>query len=177
MTRDIFNDYVRQLSRKLYGFAFRILRNQEEAEDAVQEVFIKLWNMGDKLNDYRSIEALATTMTKNYCIDQVRKQKNIFFDQTASHEYIPSASASPLELMERKEDDSIIGNIINDMPDIYKLVIHLRDIEGFTFEEISEKTDQNINTVRVTLSRARSIVREAYKKHFDENRGIKQTAR
>ena len=49
MTRDDFNDLVRQLSRNLYGFAFRILRNQEEAEDAVQEVFIKLWNMGENL--------------------------------------------------------------------------------------------------------------------------------
>ena len=75
MTRTDFNDLIQQLSRKLYGFAFRILRNQEEAEDAVQEIFIKLWKMGQKLDEYNSIDALATTMTKNYCIDQIRKQK------------------------------------------------------------------------------------------------------
>ena len=66
MTRADFNDLVRQLNRNLYGYAFRILRNQEEAEDAVQEVFIKLWKLGDKLNDYNSIGALAITMIKNF---------------------------------------------------------------------------------------------------------------
>ena len=65
------------LSRNLYGYAFRILRNQEEAEDAVQEVFIKLWNMGKKLDEYNSIEALAVTMIKNFCIDQLRKKKHL----------------------------------------------------------------------------------------------------
>ena len=50
MTRDDFNEYIRQNSRKLYGNAFRILLNQAEAEDAVQEIFIKLWNIRDKLN-------------------------------------------------------------------------------------------------------------------------------
>jgi RNA polymerase sigma-70 factor, ECF subfamily len=65
MSRTDFNDLVHQLNRKLYGYAFRILRNQEEAEDAVQEVFIKLWKMNEKLSEYNSIDALATTMTKN----------------------------------------------------------------------------------------------------------------
>ena len=76
MTRTDFNDLVRQQNRKLYGYAFRILRNQEEAEDAVQEVFIKLWNLGNKLDSYNSIGALATTMIKNFCIDQIRKKKH-----------------------------------------------------------------------------------------------------
>jgi DNA-directed RNA polymerase specialized sigma24 family protein len=57
MTRTDFNDLVMQLSRKMYGYAFRILRSREEAEDAVQEVFIKLWKIGEKLGEYTSIEA------------------------------------------------------------------------------------------------------------------------
>ena len=78
MTRKDFDHLVQQQSRKLYGFAFRILRNQEEAEDVVQEIFIKLWKMGEKLDEYKSIDALATAMTKNYCIDLLRKQKHSF---------------------------------------------------------------------------------------------------
>ena len=76
MTRDDFNELVRQQSRNLYGYAFRILRNQEEAEDAVQEVFIKLWNLGEKLDKYDKPMALAITITKNLCIDQIRKKKH-----------------------------------------------------------------------------------------------------
>ena len=74
MTRPEFNQLIQQLTRKLYGFAFRILRSREEAEDVVQEIFIRLWKMGNKLDEFKSPEALATTMTKNYCIDMIKKK-------------------------------------------------------------------------------------------------------
>jgi RNA polymerase sigma-70 factor (ECF subfamily) len=167
MTREEFNNYVRLMSRKLYGFAFRILRNQEESEDAVQEVFIKMWNMGKKLDEYASIDALATTMTKNYCIDQLRKQKHLF---QGNPETDPETAASPLELMERLESGNIIQSIIARMPDTYREMISLKDIDALSYEEIAVKTGQNINTLRVTLSRARALLREEYKKHFNEKR-------
>jgi RNA polymerase sigma factor (sigma-70 family) len=177
MTRDEFNDYVRQLSRKLYVLAFRILRKQEEAEDAVQEMFIKLWNMREKLNEYNSIDALATTMTKNYCIDQLRKQKHIIQDQNINQDYIYTTYPSPHEQLESRESADIIQNIIEHLPEIYKVIIKHRDIEGLSYEEIAEKTSQNINTIRVTLSRARRLLREEYKKYFNEKRGIRQVTR
>jgi RNA polymerase sigma factor (sigma-70 family) len=176
MTRSDFNDLVLQLSRKLYGYAFRILRNQEEAEDAVQEVFIKLWNMGERLKEYNSIEALATTITKNYCIDQVRKQKNIYQIEHNTQDYNSITFQSPHVQMENTESYNIIQIIIDHLPETYKTLIMLRDIEGFSYEEIAEKTDQNINTLRVTISRARRIVRDEYKKYQYERRGIKQIA-
>jgi RNA polymerase sigma factor (sigma-70 family) len=177
MTRPDFNDLVQQLSRKLYGYAFRILQNQEEAEDAVQEIFIKLWRMGKRLNEYNSIDALATTMTKNYCIDQLRKQKHVYPGEHNNHDYHYITSPSPHEQMESRESNDIIHNIIDHLPDIYKVVIRLRDIEGLSYEEIAEKTDQNINTLRVTLSRARRFIRDEYNKYQYERRGIKQVDR
>jgi len=57
--------------------AFRILRNQQEAEDIVQEVFMKMWKMGNKLDVYNDPGALAATMTRNSCIDMLRKWKHI----------------------------------------------------------------------------------------------------
>jgi RNA polymerase sigma-70 factor (ECF subfamily) len=177
MSRTDFNELVQQLSRKLYGYAFRILRNQEEAEDAVQEVFIKLWKMKEKLVDYSSISALATTMTKNYCIDQIRKQKKIYHEESASNIYGQMTTSSPHEQMEIIESTDIIYKIIDRLPDIYKSMIRLRDIEGFSYEEIAEKTDQNINTLRVTLSRARRIIRDEYNKYQNERRRVEQTDR
>jgi len=171
MTRAEFNDYVRQTNRKLYVISFRMLRNQEEAEDAVQEVFIKLWNMGKKLDNYNSIDALATTMTKNHCIDQIRKQKNIQTEEYSNKENFVSTSPSPYELMADNESQNIINSLIEKLPDLYKHIVILREIEGLSYEEIAEKTNQNINTLRVTLSRARSLLRDEYKKHFDEKRG------
>jgi RNA polymerase sigma factor (sigma-70 family) len=170
MTRAEFNDYVRQTNRKLYVISFRMLRNREEAEDAVQEVFIKLWNMGTKLDNYDSIDALATTMTKNHCIDMIRKQKNIQTEEYSNREYFMSASPSPYEQITYNESKNIINSLIEKLPDIYKNIIILREIEGLSYEEIAEKTNQNINTLRVSLSRARSLLRDEYKKHSDEKR-------
>jgi RNA polymerase sigma-70 factor (ECF subfamily) len=56
------------------------------------------------------------------------------------------------------------------MPDTYREIISLKDIDALSYEEIALKTGQNINTLRVTLSRARALLREEYKKHFNEKR-------
>lgn len=67
MTRQAFNKIIHQQYRRLYLIAFRIIKNRLEAEDVVQDVFIKLWSMGDKLDEYKDIEALAVTIAKNNC--------------------------------------------------------------------------------------------------------------
>ena len=177
MTRADFNDLVRQHNRNLYGYAFRILRNQEEAEDAVQEIFIKLWNMGTKLDEYKSIGALATTMIKNFCIDQFRKKKHFIQEESEGKDFHNPGDASPYELMESRESEDILHHIIDQMPDIYRDVIRLREIEELSYEEIVQKTGQNINTLRVTLSRARKMIRDEFNKYQYERRGIKEVNR
>ena len=177
MTRVDFNELVRLQSRNLYGYAFRILRNQEEAEDAVQEVFIKLWNMGNKLDEYNSIVALATTMTKNNCIDLLRKKKNIVKEDYTELGFKSADISSPYELLESRESGDILYHIINQLPSIYKDVIELKEIEGLTYEEIADKTKQNINTIRVNLSRARKMIREEFNKYQYERRGTKEVNR
>jgi RNA polymerase sigma-70 factor, ECF subfamily len=177
MTRDDFNDLVRQLNRYLYGYAFRILRSQEEAEDAVQEVFIKLWNLGKNIDEYESVSALATTMTKNFCIDQLRKKKRFLQEENEQPDYQNTNSSSPYEIMERRESEAILYNIIDKLPNIYKSAIRFREIDGLSYEEIADKTGQNINTLRVTLSRARKMIREEFNKYQYERRGIKEVGR
>lgn len=176
MARVDFNDLVRKHNRNLYGCAFRILRNQEEAEDAVQEVFIKLWNLGAKLDDYLSIGALATTMIRNFCIDQLRKKKYIVHEETEQHEKTVD-TASPHELLERKESDAILGVIISKLPESYRIAVTMKEMEGLSYEEIAEETGQNINTLRVTLSRARKMIKDEFNKYQYERRGIKEADR
>jgi RNA polymerase sigma factor (sigma-70 family) len=177
MTREKFNEYVHKQSRILYAFAFRILRNQEEAEDAVQEIFIKLWNMGTKIDEYNSIEALATTMIKNYCIDQIRKSKHRIYENTENQPQSLSQSPSPHEELENKETNIIINEIIEKLEDKYRIVIELRELNGLSYDEISEMTGQNVNSLRVTLSRARGFIRDEFKKYNNEKRRVGQTSR
>jgi len=176
MTRNDFNDLVRQHNRNLYGYAFRILQNQEEAEDAVQEVFIKLWNLGKKLDEYNSIAALAVTMVKNYCIDQIRKKRHVINEELNGN-IGNTENDSPYELLESKESDNILHQIIDELPETYRIAVRMRDIEGLSYEEIAEKTKQNINTLRVTLSRARKLIRDEFNKYQYERRGIKEADR
>jgi RNA polymerase sigma factor (sigma-70 family) len=170
MIRSDFNELVSKQSRQLFSYAFRILGNREEAEDAVQEVFIKLWNMGEKIEEYSSIEALSVTMTRNYCIDQLRKRRFSDGLDQDHRNLLMASEPSPHEQMEIRESSDILYAIIAELPAIYREMAQMRDIEGFSYQEIAEKTQQNVNTIRVTLSRARKIIRDEFIKYQNEKR-------
>jgi len=176
MTRADFDNLVHTISRLLYGHAYRILRNQEGSEDAVQEVFVKLWKMNTKLDEYKSVSALAVTMVKNYCIDQIRKQKHINPGDQDSFALYHDPGPSPHEKLEISESSAIVERIINGLPEIYREIIQLKDIDGLSYEEIAFKTGQNINTLRVNLSRARKMVREEFKEFNNGPGGNKTSA-
>lgn len=142
-----------------------------EAEDAVQEIFIKLWNLGKKLDEYKNVNALAITMTKNHCIDQIRKKK--ITNDNNSDDYPQTVNSSPYDLLENRESGEILDTIIAGLPEIYREVIKLKEIEDLSYEEIAARTNQNINTLRVNLSRARKIIRDEFNKYQNERRGIK----
>jgi RNA polymerase sigma-70 factor (ECF subfamily) len=170
MTRSEFDQLIRQQSRRLYGFAFRILRNREEAEDVVQEVFIRLWKMREKLDGYSSPDALATAMTKNCCIDLIRKLKHSSHGEPDSTTLLKFTSPSPHEQMESREAGEILGKLIRELPELYRNILEKRDIDGCSFEEIAKMTGQNVNTIRVTLSRARKMIRDEYNRYHYERK-------
>jgi RNA polymerase sigma-70 factor (ECF subfamily) len=164
------------MSRRLYCQAYRILRNQEGSEDAVQEIFTKLWKMNAGLGKYDSVDALASKMLKNYCIDQIRKQKYRENNNSEIAQSQNNPELSPHDELEKNETVMIIDRIIGSLPVIYREIIHFREIEGLDYEEISVKTGQNINTLRVNLSRARKMIKGEYEKYFNESGRNKTTA-
>jgi RNA polymerase sigma factor (sigma-70 family) len=157
-TRD-FQIQVYPLKNKLFRFAKRILDHTEEAEDVVQEVFIRLWNRRDSLGEYRSVEALAMITTKNMCLDRIRKKKypvENFEDHRRFLENIPmETKADYSEEMDR------VRKAMDELPGQQKMIVHLRDIEGYEFEDIAKILEMNENAIRVNLSRARKKIREA----------------
>lgn len=159
MERAEFEKTVLPVSRNLYRFAFRLLSNAEDAEDAVQDVCIKLWNMRGRLGEYRNVEALAMTMTRNYCLDMLRRKGRQPFQDNRSEE-IRTEETDPHAEAENRESFRLVMKIVNDLPDKYRTVLIMRDVEGQSYEEIVEREGLNLNTVRVNLSRARKMVRE-----------------
>lgn len=154
---------------KLFRLAKRILVSSDEAEDAVQEVYYRLWNNRKKIKDYRSPEAFAVTITKNYCLDRLKSKQ-------ASHLTIVHNNYEAKETIERKleaeEGVDLVFKIMETLPAQQRIVLQLRDIEQYEFSEIAKLLGNNETAIRVALSRARKAVREAMIEKY--NYGIKQ---
>ncbi len=168
MTRDAFNEIIHKNNRKLFTIAYRMLHNRQEAEDVVQDVFVKMWTMGDKLDKYNDISALGVTITKNNCLDMLRKWKHISSEEDEFLHVDADPSPSPLEKIVTSEDKNILDRIIEELPPLYRDIVQLREIDGLSYEEIAATSNVNINTLRVTLSRARQIIKEKYLKYSDD---------
>ena len=124
--------------------------------------------MGNKLDKYNDPGALAATMTRNGSIDMLRKWKHIDGTSQGTEISNPDTSPSPYEQMVNTENEQIIDGIIDDLPPLYRDVVQLREINGLSYEEIALQNNININTLRVTLSRARRLIRDKYLKYINE---------
>ncbi|MCG2610468.1 RNA polymerase sigma factor [Flavobacterium sp. SM15] len=164
MNQQEFVKLIAPFKDKLFRMAKRLLVSTEEAEDATQEVLVKLWNKNQTLSNYSSVEALAMTMTKNYCLDQL-KSKRVSNLQIVHNNYSDRA-ATVQKQIEDKDSWSWVEKIIEKLPEQQRLIVQMRDVEEYEFSEIAEILDMNETAVRVALSRARKEIREQLiKKH------------
>jgi len=161
-----FRKKVIPLGQKLYRFASGFLKDVHEAEDIVQDIFIKLWNMRTRMDEIENLDAFAFRMTRNLCLDRLKARRIRFFNDPSDAGIHEPEVGDPDPEKQAELQDTIdkVHMIINTLPEQQKSVIHFRDIEGFTYEEISAIMGMEINAVRVTLSRARRSVRESLSK-------------
>ena len=138
--------------------AKRLLISREEAEDATQEVLIKLWKNKEQIQNYKNVEAFSMTMTKNFCLDKLKSKhaQNL----KIVHSNYKDENTSLQKQVELNDSISWVGKIIESLPEQQKIVIQLRDIEQYDLEEIAKMLEMNNTAVRVTLSRARKTIRE-----------------
>jgi len=158
-----FKTKVLPAKQKLYRLAMFLLHDKEEAEDVLQDVFLKLWTQKDKLHAYNSLEALAMSIAKNLCLDKLKSRKRKQMVDVAGMD-LSSADATPYQHSELADSMSKVQQLVTTLPEQQKLVLHLRDVEGYSFEEIEQITNLTVNNLRVILSRARKSVRDGYLK-------------
>jgi RNA polymerase sigma factor (sigma-70 family) len=176
MTRERFNEIIHEHSRRLFTIAYRIVEDKPEAEDIVQDTFLRMWTMGSKLDQYRDVEALAVTIVKNKCIDVIRKRKFIGKEETVTGIQYQETAVSPHEELVSSETREIMQRIIAALPSAFRQMIMMREIDGLSYEEISQATGTNINSIRVTVSRARQLIKEEYLKQSYERGIVERTA-
>jgi len=158
MTQKEFLNIITPFKDKVFRLAKRLLVSTEEAEDATQEVLIKLWNNKKKIPEYKNIEAFSMTMTKNFCFDKLKSKQAQ--NLKIVHSNYQDHNVALQKQVELNDSLDWVGRIMEDLPEQQKLVIQLRDIEQYEFKEISKMLDMNETAIRVTLSRARKTIRE-----------------
>lgn len=153
MTTETFRQEAQRMRTTLVRLAFGILRDSDEAEDVVQDVLLRLWQMRDQLR--MPVEPLARVLTRNRCIDIVRRKK-------------PAAELSMAVFQE--EDEALrerierMMKVIETLPDLQQTILRLRHMEGMEFMEIAELTGSTEVAIRKALSRARQAVRDKFKR-------------
>jgi len=164
----------------LYNFGYHLCYNEEDANDLVQETFMKAYRFIDSYQEGSNAKAWLFKILKNAFINEYRKKKKRpnrvdFEDIVSYHDSEDTSYVGSLDLREEIFQDMIGDEVmfaLNSLPVDFRTVILLCDIEGFTYEEMSKIIDIPIGTVRSRLHRARNMIKEKLKA-YAQNLGYK----
>jgi RNA polymerase sigma factor (sigma-70 family) len=154
-----FEALTKSVKNKLYRFSLRITGDNAEAEDVVQEVFIKAWQRLDDLPNIQNVEAWCMTLTKNLSLDKLRS-KHRQTEEIGEILQLTDSQSTPYETLAGNDMIDKIRNWVKELPEKQRLVMHLRDIEDKTYDEISTILEMPMPQVKVNLHRARTAIRE-----------------
>jgi len=152
---------------KLFRFAFRLLQNIEEAEDAVQDVMAGVWAKRAEWPQWNSIEAYCMTATRNNCLDRLRRRRIPTVREGLAGQ-LTSPEHDPHEKMTGKETIQRIRQCMDALPHQQQQVIRLREMEGFSYNEIAEVLDMTLDQVKINLFRGRNAIRKTITKEEEQ---------
>ena len=155
MDASMFNSLFTALSGKLYRLAKSMLRHAEEAEDALQEVQLKLWEKHYELDAVENPEGFAMRTMRNLCLDKIRK----VHDTSELNEELISKNKNPYEQTELNDLTDRIKGLIDRLPEMQRSIMRMRDVEEMEISEIAYIMNLTENAVTVNLSRARTKVK------------------
>lgn len=161
MSLELFKTRVLPVKDKLYRFALRFLKDEDDARDVVQEVLIKVWNKREGMGQLENMEAWCMRITRNVSLDRLKSKHSKYtdpikegFDVSSGENETPYRTAEMSDMMKN------IGSFIEALPEKQRQIIQLRDVEGYSYQEISDILEIDMNQVKVNLFRARKAVKE-----------------
>ncbi len=148
-------------SHKLFSFVFKILKDEAEADDVVQEVFVKIWESRHKLDDYKLLNSYIFTIAYNNSIDLIRKRiNNTKYLEHLKKSAVINFTPTIISQIEFNELNNQAEKLIANLPDRQKQVYLLHREEGLTYPEIAEKLGISKNTVENHMAKALKYLRE-----------------
>lgn len=161
MSSEVFLAQILPIKQKLFRFALRLIGNEEDAKDIIQDAFMKVWHNKEKMGELQNLEAWCMRITRNLALDKLKSKKYRTTDNLdrasevpAQHQQTPHQRSEQSDLMRR------VHGLIHALPEKYRTILQLRDIDGLSYQEIADVLDIEMSEVKVNLHRARKQVRE-----------------
>lgn len=172
-----FNELMTQYERKMYSICYRMCQNHEDAQDCLQEAMLRVYRAISGFKGQSSFSTWLYRVTMNSCLDELRKRKN---KQSTSLDNLLESGWSPSDESDTPEHHAVasekkraLHQAISELPEDMRSAIVLRDIEGFSYEEIADSLGINVGTIKSRISRGREKLREKIRKRpelFDSGR-------
>lgn len=167
MSKETLTSTFTELRKNFLRLAMRFLPNKEDADDALQEAFFRLWRHADQIGSREEAEALTVVTVKNLCIDTLRKRNNIptvELDENRDESVCDQADES----IEREERFRTLERIIElRLTPLQQQILRMKEYEGKKYNEIADILGMQEPAVRMQLSRARKEIRDCYLKQME----------
>lgn len=166
MSEEHLTSVFTRMRKRLQRLAMQFLPSEEDADDALQEAFCRLWPKADALANAEQTEAASILTVRNLCIDEMRRrERRPTLKLMPERDEAEEPELSPQEKMEREEQFTLIEEILNQrLTALQQQVLRMKEYEGWTYEEIATCLNMEQTAVRMNLSRARKQLREEYRK-------------
>lgn len=154
--QEAFANLVKAYQGPVYNLAYRMLGNEEEAQDATQEVFLRAFTRLHTYDTTRKFSSWILSVASHYCVDRLRRRRpTVSMEETQGTRWIPDREPHPEEQALRHQRDHTIRELLAELPPQYRLVIVLRYWQDMSYEEIAEVTQSTTSAVKSRLHRAR----------------------
>lgn len=158
--RAAFDTIVRRYADMVTGLAWKFLGSRDEALDCAQDTFVKAWENIDRYDPKWSLATWLRRIVTNSALDRLRRRRFGAELPEGFEELAASNEESPTETAERHERARSVHEVLAGLPDKYRAVLVLRDMEGVDISEIAGITGANAATVRWRLHRARALFKD-----------------
>lgn len=162
-----YRDLVELYQAQVFSVALRILRRREDAEDVVQETFVRMFRALDRYDPQRPFAAWLFTITTRLCIDHLRRRRGVTVSlsrqEAGSHEEyeieVEDPGPGPDEVTSHTEEERRANDLIQGLPPHYRVVVVLRHQQDLSYEEIAEALHLPLGTVKARIHRARELLK------------------
>jgi len=163
-----FQEVLQRYRGPVYNLCWRMARNDEDARDLTQEVFIKVFSLLDRYDEQYAFSSWLFRIATNHCIDHLRRQRLRFLsverdgglDEDEAEMQIPDTGPEPDVVLQRREALEKLEEVIAELPPHYRVITLLRHDQQLSYEEIAESLQLPLGTVKARIHRARNMIQQ-----------------